>query len=381
MNKIVKISGFLILLLFSTCIDPYFPKIESKESRAYVVNGFITNQEGYQTVSISLTTQLDKPIFTPLVDCIIKITDDHQNVFSLSEFEPGSYRVWMNSSDLATGTLFKLSILTPAGTIIESFSEKMLDCPDVDSLYYLRKDLPTNSPSVTKKGIQFYIDVDGKNNDCQYFRWDIEETYEYHSLYPIEWFYDGIINRVSPPDYSRSVCWLTLKIKDIYTLSTKNLTQNTFKKHPLNFIDNQTPRLLFCYSLLVKQYALSESAYTFWEELRINSEESGGLYEKQPLPIVGNLINITNPDQKVLGMFSVSSVKEKRIFVRNVEGLENEYSPPCALQYLKFDFKDIEQREYPAYFVWVNNWPWLLQPSCVDCLILGGTNVKPTFWL
>jgi hypothetical protein len=380
MSKVSKILVFLVPILLTACIEPYFPQIESIESKTYVIGGFITNQEGYQNISISLTSQVDNPTFIPLADCIVKITDNHLNVFTLIEFETGNYRVWMNSGDLATGTTYKLSVLTPAGIEIESTTEIMPDCPDIDSIYFIRKDLPTISPSVTTKGIQFYLDVDGRNNDCRYFRWEIEETYEYHSLYPIEWYYDGEIRRVNPPDYSRSVCWQTLKINDIFTLSTTNLTQNVYKKQPLNFVSNQTPRLLFGYSLLVKQFGLTETAYTFWEQLRINSSKDGGLYEKQPLPIDGNLVNITNPNQKVLGLFSVSSVKSKRIIIRNVAGLESEYITPCALQYLRFAFKDIEPREFPGYFIWVDNWPWLLQPSCVDCLVLGGTNIKPDFW-
>jgi hypothetical protein len=256
----------------------------------------------------------------------------------------------------------------------------MNDCPNVDSIYYIREDLPTNSPSVFVKGIQFYIDLNATNTNTRFFRWDIEESYENHAVYPKEWYYDGSLKRIVPPDYSNFLCWTTRKVKDIFTITTQNLVQNAYKKHPLHFVDNQSSRLLYCYSLLVEQYSLSETAYNYWEQLRINSNETGGLYEKQPLPMIGNLINLTNPEQKVLGIFYSSSVKKKRIFIRNVEDLKIEYMPICTPELLLRGLSDIEPREYPAYLIWIDQEMRLLQKSCVDCREYGGTTTKPDYW-
>jgi hypothetical protein len=153
-----------------------------------------------------------------------------------------------------------------------------------------------------------------------------------------------------------------------------------YQKFPLNFVDNKSARLHYGYSLLVKQFALSESAYYYWEQLRINSNEQGGMYSKQPLAIKGNMTNITNPDHSVLGFFEATSVRSKRVFASNIENLEIEDSPICAPLFLRFGFRDIEEREYPADFIWVNGAVYTLQEPCVNCLIFGGSNSKPIFW-
>ncbi|HCT30192.1 MAG TPA: hypothetical protein DIW31_05550, partial [Bacteroidales bacterium] len=52
-------SSILIILVFlalSTCIEPFSPVIDSQSSSKIVVDGQITDREGYQFVSISTTS-------------------------------------------------------------------------------------------------------------------------------------------------------------------------------------------------------------------------------------------------------------------------------------------------------------------------------------
>jgi hypothetical protein len=367
-------------IVITSCIEPYFPTFSRSQTNKYVVIGQVLDIEGYQTVKISLTSQLENPTSIPLTDCSTKITDSRGKEYLLTEYEPGSYRVWMNSSDLTPGVEYKLNIVTPAGVNIVSEFDKMNECPNVDSVYYEREDLPTKSTSVFIQGIQFYIDLNATNTDTRYFRWDIEETYEIHAEYPKEWYYDGSLKRIVPPDYSNFVCWRTQKVKNVFTLSTQNLKVNSYKQHPLHFVDNTSSRLIYCYSLLIEQYSLSEQAYSYWEQLRINSNETGGLYEKQPLPMTGNLKNLTNPDEQILGMFYASSIKKRRIFVNHVDNLTIDYQSYCSPQILVNGLRDIEPREYPGYLIFINHAPLLLQEFCVDCRSYGGVTTKPDYW-
>ena len=210
------------------------------------------------------------------------------------------------------------------------------------------------------------------------------ETWETHAVdYPREWYYDGTVHHIYPPDYSRMVCWSTEKVKDIYTLSTENLDENRYEKYPLNFVSNLTSKLLYGYSLLVNQISLSEEAYAYWDQMRINSTEQGGLYEKQPLSITGNLHNAVDPDQEVLGYFSASSVRSKRnFFVQDVENLEILFGAIAPRAYLSTDFREISPSDYPAFLMGDEDtyYEILLSSDCVDCLIYGGTNIKPGFW-
>lgn len=363
--------------ILSSCIDPYFPSFDNRTKAKYVVYGQITDQEGYQTISISKTSTVSSPKYNPVSNCIVKIIDIQGNIFTLNEYDPGSYRVWMSKEQLSPDNSYQVQIQTETGIKIESEFDQMNDSPELDSVYYIREDIPTSNPEKPLQGIQFYIDVDGRNINSHYYKWEIEETWEHHAVYPKTLFWNRLtIIKYIPPDYSSFYCWTTQKVKNIFTFSTQNLTQNMFKKHKLHFVDNQTQRLTYCYSILVSQYAISESAYNFWEKLRLNSEEEGGLYNTQPLNAKGNLKSTTNPELEVLGFFCAASVKSKRIFVRNVENLERFYDKcePAELQ------KGDLNKSAILYLMQQDGEFVVLQPQCVICNLFSGTTVKPNFW-
>lgn len=377
-NRFLYIIALLALML-TTCIKPYEPFIESKDASKYVVSGQVVKGEDIQYVNVSATSPISKPEYIPVTGCQVTISDDKGNNFEAADQSDGNYTFHIPDSYLTTGTAFMVSVLTPAGINIASDFDTLNECPEVDSVYYTFNDVPTTDPEVFKKGLQFYIDLNAEYTSSHNFRWEAVETWEYHASYPIEWYYDGTVHHVYPPDYTRMICWRTEMVKNIFTLSTENLEQNEYKSFPLHFVDNfSTPRLVYGYSLLIKQFALSNAAYSFWEKLRINSTDQGGLYDKQPLAIRGNLRNVTNQDQDVLGFFGVSAMKSKRIFVSNIA---TEYVMDCAPIALR-GFYEITPRDYPAY-LYGDEYGYslaLLLPECVDCLVSKGTNVKPEFW-
>jgi hypothetical protein len=233
--------------------------------------------------------------------------------------------------------------------------------------------------------LQFYIDFHSDDTENRYFRWVADETWEHHAPFPMEYYYDGTTHRIRPPDYTYQVCWSTRPDEHIFTLSTLNLVSNSYKMFPLQYVDNTSNKLLVKYSVMISQYALSRAAFVFWEQLRINSDEQGGLYEKQPLPVEGNLHNLSNPDKKVVGFFGAGSVTQKRVFLNGITDMDITDGAYCSPEELGMGgFKNILPYEYPVYYTYLseNGERALrtLQITCVDCRALGGTIVKPDFW-
>jgi hypothetical protein len=379
----IAIISLLFVIMLSSCIIPFIPDIDSKDINKYVVSGQVKDNTENQTVSVSMASPIGDPQYIPVSGCYVRIYDDKGNEFIMQESETGIYNVRINKNMLTPGTSFKVNILTPDGTNIESDFDLMEECPEIDTVYYAEKEVLTNVPGQVTRGIQFYVDLNGGNIDSRFYRWEVIETWEYHMRFAREWFYDGSVHRIVPPDYSRNVCWSTEFVKNIYTISTENLVENKYRKLPLNFVDNHTSRLMYGYSLLINQFALSEAAYSYWDQLRINSGERGVLYENQPLSIICNLQNKTNTDQEVLGFFSASSVKSKRVFVGKVENMTFDYPVFCSPAKLGFfGFREIEPDEYPAFLDGNAMGPFgiVLSQYCVDCLTYGGINIKPDFW-
>ncbi|MBE0650630.1 MAG: DUF4249 domain-containing protein [Bacteroidales bacterium] len=378
-NKIILL---FILLAFSSCVKIYSPKIEGADLNKYVVSGQITLGEDTQTVNVSLTSSINKPTYIPLLGCTVHILDNKDNTFPLVDMGNGDYSTMIDPKYMVPGKAFKVVVIVPDGDSIVSDYDTLSVVPPVDSIYYLRKDIVSPVPYQSKVGIQFYLDFKGANSDSRYYKWNVYETWEYHAEYPLEYYYDGTVHHIFPPDYSKFTCWDTRKIPEVFTLSTENLSQNVYNNIPLQYVDNKTPKLANGYSMLVEQLALSKEAYDYWDQLRINSTQQGGLYEKQPIVIKGNLRDITHPDKEVLGFFGAASASFKRIFISQVPGLTLNYVIPCTTIVLKRGYIMIPPSAYPAALMASQNGPlpiWLSQ-ICVNCLLQGGTNVKPSFW-
>lgn len=373
---------FILIITLGACIRPFDPFITSDDENKYVVSGRITDQEGPQFVYISTTSPVEEPGYFPMSGCQVTIFDNQGNQFQMQEDGPGAYTVWMGQEHLLPGTAYQVVVNTPSGDVLSSDFDTMPACPEIDSVYYLLEDHPTSIPSAPERGLQFYLDLDAGNLNTFFYQWEVAETWEYHAAHAKEYYYDGDFHELSPPDSSTYFCWANHTVKNIFTLSTQNLAENAYQRYPLNFVNGHTARLGIRYSILLRQFALSEPAYHYWEQLRVNSNEQGGLYEKQPLAIRGNLHETTGSGKQVLGFFHASSVKTRRIFVESIEGLELDFTDFCTEDPLgHFGWSEYLPKEFPVYFYFPKSGGLLiLTKECVECEMMGGTTEKPDYW-
>ena len=380
MTKYKTILFITAIILITSCIEEYKPDLDNDDIGKYVVFGRVSNQEGYQTINISYSSDLEIIDKTPVRHCDVSITDDNGNSFELEEENDGEYRVWMWEEYLSPGTAYKVDILTSDGIRISSDYDTIPECADLDSVYYIREDIPTNNPDANIEGIQFYVDMSGTSEQSSYYWYEIEETWEYHTRYALTYIYDvgRILIGFDPPDSSMHVCWKTQLANGIFILSTENNSENKYAKLPLHYVKSTQEKLAYGYSLLVKQHALSESSYNYFYKLKNNIGDEEGLYNKQPEQIRGNLHNINNPNHEVLGYFSTTSFKSKRIFIEEVENLVLNYSDMCDESILLRGLRSVPRDLLPVYLRTPGG-PWQ-DDACVDCRVRDGVLEKPDFW-
>jgi len=383
MHRIRNLFYILItMLMITSCIKLYDPEILAEDEKKIVISGQVSAGDSIQKVNVSIGSPIEDPEFLPLDGCQVEISDDRGHIFIMQGIGNGDFVTSIDPVFLIPGVPFKVSVITPDGDQIESDLDTLPKGPVLDTVYYIREDHEGNTPGQFSTGIQFYVDLRATETDSRYYRWEAIETWEYHSPRANEWWYDGLIHHEVPPDSSLWVCWTTKRVPAIFTLPTDNLKENRYEMFPLHFVSNKTSRLSVGYSLFVRQSALSREAFTYWEQLRINSDPQGGLYEKQPLAIRGNMHNLTHPEKEVLGYFSAATVSEKRIFITPIPDLPLDYPIICDRVSLRFGLREILPRDYPAYLEgnetnWVPSW---LFSECVDCRLLGGVTIKPVFW-
>ncbi len=152
----------------------------------------------------------------------------------------------------------------------------------------------------------------------QYYKWEVTETWEYHAAHATEYYYDGTFHKIDPRIIPNNVCWITgLGEECIYSFPQRAFLSNILQTISLALLLTvRSSRLGILYSMMVRQLALSEKAYNYWEQLRINSNEQGGLYEKQPLAIKGNLLDVSHPDKRCTGIFLRRIGVDQKIFLQ-----------------------------------------------------------------
>ena len=383
-NKFLNILVFLLFFL-SSCITEYIADIKPDNLNKIVIYGLINNQEGYQSIEISYASSVKEPEFIPYSKCKATLITSNGIKISLTESEtsPGIYGAFISKDNLALGSSLKLIVETPDGNTIESTEEIIPTESKIDTIYYKKITYSFAENGNANTIIQFFTDFSSNSEDTKYYWWEEHETYEYHANYNIEWIYYRMqYTHISPPDSSLKYCWRTLIIPDLILFSTENLNQSVFKEFPLHIVD-QISKFQYGYSLEVRQNNLSPSAYHFLSQVKTNSANGGGLYMKQPMEIIGNLRNITHPDQTIMGNFGVCSASIERIFVEPFPEFPI-YEYTCSIISMSERDFQTQSNKYPLYIMdnGRHTAPTgeILSNQCVVCTSFGGTTDKPSFW-
>jgi len=107
---------------------------------------------------------------------------------------------------------------------------------------------------------------------------------------------------------------------------------------------------------------MTERVYTFWETVKTQAESGSSIFAPPPSPIPGNIFNINDNTEAVLGIFQVSAVRQQRFFLPRAEVPARPGGPPSG-----FGECGPGVEELPEY--------------CYDCrLIRGATTERPPYW-
>ncbi|MGA1978645.1 MAG: DUF4249 domain-containing protein [Bacteroidales bacterium] len=314
-NRITALL-FVLFCIASTdaCIDPY-PFHLDKYKSLLVVEGLITNENAPYEVTLSRTFQSTDSAVEKISDAIVYVTDQGGNRNDFNYSCDGKYISANTSFTGMAGSTYTLHIQTSDGNKYESEPCLMIPVTGINSLYFEKEEHINSITNQTLTGIEVYLDSEEGEGSESYYRWTYNETWEH--MLPIPRLFDYIsetqINAVNNVSY---FCWKSDKSNDILTGSTVPGQKNIIMGQPILFIaSGQSDRLNNEYILNVTQMSVSEKEFGFWNNLNKINETGGTIFDTQPYPIISNIFNINDPDEKVLGYFSVSSVSHITFFI------------------------------------------------------------------
>lgn len=394
---------FLLIIMLCTCIEPYEPKLRGYEN-LLVVEGLVTDENASYAVKLSSTMSNQDETPVKISGAEIYVTTGGGQRYLLREFKTGLYKTDSTIFRGQPGEIYTLHIISN-GREYQSDPYIMEPVPDIDSIYFEKQQVLVNNATETVDGIMIYLDSEEGQNE--YYRWDFEETWKFRVPNPKKYIYINDSN-IIPVARINDYCWKSKKSDEVMVQSVLQNQGNRIKSVPVNFIaSDKSDRLLIQYSIVVKQYSISKKEFDFWSNMKKVNESGGDIFETQPFPVISNIHNINDPEEKVLGYFQVSAMREcrKNILFREIvrlglpiyhypcERIEmspddyprpNPFVPPITWNeiydmYCKnSDYSFVE----PLYAPGTSQLVMLIftRPECADCAIEGKIR-KPAFWI
>jgi Domain of unknown function (DUF4249) len=381
MHKVLNIIVLIFVCAVSlvNCKKPYNPPAINFDNKFLVIDGSLVNSPDSPTViTLSRTVKLtdSTQAFYPETGATVSIEDSSGGTFALSETPNGMYKslpLVLNASNK-----YRLKITTSVGEQYASDFVQMQQTPPIDSVTWMQQG-----------DVMVYVNTHDPSGNTKYYQWDFTETWQNTAPLVSELgVQNGLIYYVSDrPLDQRYNCWSSDHSTDILIGSSIALSSDVISMAPIAVVPDNSVKIGVRYSILVKQYAITEQAYQYLSILKKNTENLGSIFDAQPTQLTGNFHSLKNPEEMVVGYFTASSVQQKRIFISNGQVSWNYVynGRSCdlltiqqnATNFLIYNYPDTA---YSAYYFSGTTGLTLARVSCIDCTVQGGTNVKPAYW-
>ena len=286
-------TALLIVLLIAACKKPFNPTGALGNTGKYLVIDGVVNAGSDSTfIKLSRTMNFDTARTPPPeTKAQVTVESDGNTTYPLTEATPGTY----SAAGLNLDITHKYRVRIKTSNNEEYLSDYVVvkNAPPVDSVGF--KD--------QNGGVQIYVNTHDGSNATRYYRWEYNEDWQFHSYYHA----DGAVDTYH--------CFAKDVSSAILTATSAKLTADVIYQAPIATIPLTSEKVEVKYSILVRQYALTSDAYSFWDNLQKNNAGLGTIFDPQPSLNQTNYHCITNPAQTVIGYLSVGSYSTKRIFI------------------------------------------------------------------
>jgi hypothetical protein len=376
--RCIRFFGLLMLVQITGCKQVYIPPSVPLNSSYLVVDGMLFNGNDSSVIRLSRSRSLADT--TPRVyELNAQVSVVNVAGVEYPFTEEGNGRYLINQLNLDNRQKYQLKIITMDGNEYRSDSVVVLTTPPIDSVTWMKD----------AAGVHTNLYTGDPQNNTNYYRWEYDETWEYHSAF--ESFLDYVNGQAvfRTPNYQIYACYKYSNSTDINVASSSNLSQDLVNKQPIAIVPYGSEKISVEYSLLVKQYALTKDAFLFWQNLKTNSQNLGSLFDLQPYTQLGNIHCVNNPVIPVIGYVSFCTLQQTRIFIsqENVSpwGYISYYGDSTCILLSNPNLSDIFPSPNPPYantLIATNVFGAYLYTAieCADCRLHGGTTNKPSFW-
>lgn len=280
------LSLFATLILLTSCEDAIDIKTETGPTEL-VVDGWITNQPGPQTVKLTLSgAYFDNSPAKPALGAEVTVTDDLGTIYTFTDEKGKGMYQWMPKSDsVALGRVgCEYALQIKYGGEEYTATNEIKRVPKIDSLTYEQESFPINPPKGPKDG---YL--------TQFYARDFTGVGDTYWIKPLK---NGKLYGTDPGDISLAFD---------ASFGAGSPSDGLVFIQPLRQSINVNKLFSAGDSVGVELHSIALESYYFLFQVR-QETTNGGIFAVPPANIPTNISNKNPNGKKALGFFGASAV-------------------------------------------------------------------------
>jgi hypothetical protein len=298
-------------LLAGACVQPLaLPEIGS--NGYFFVDGLLT-QERVVVRMYGSADSLQAPLM-PITDAAVTIFSDQGELMQLELQLDGSYQSGTNTWQGELNERYWLRIDRRDGRVYESDRQQLKIAGLIDRTEVLFRPNYFRDAETTPHAMEVRITATKPINQ-PLLRWRWTGTYQvltYPERIPIRVNMFGQVIQEPPPCAVSSTCtccqcWVTEQnSQPLLARPTSGPGESETKVIALLPVDAH--RFSERYRLEIEQLSLDVNSYRFWQQVEAQMQAQTNLFQPAVLRLQGNIRNVADPSEVVLGLFTVSGV-------------------------------------------------------------------------
>ncbi len=335
------LSVYLITLLVAGCIDPVEPEFEYKEGLVFI-EGFASTAPGASFVSIkqsAIEFGIYRNVLINGADVVFKEVNSGITVSLLEQDE-----IYVPPYDfvVTVGSTWELIIKLSNGTVYKSEPESVLNPVEIQSInaVYEPNLFFRESSGKFVPGHSVNITFQDPPEEENYYYWSFRS---FENIDICEKCSEGIFRNggcetapsgTMPFNYynyrCETDCWQIRFPENISIYDDKFTNGNTIASLPVAQIPLYSKENVV---VEIQQFNLTPAAYQYYKVLKDIINNSGGFNAPPPAALVGNMINLNDADDFILGRFSAATTATASIFIDRSSINEEPILPPELSRY------------------------------------------------
>ena len=336
MNKKITLLTIAIGLWVCSCVEPFNLNIGSN-LRILTVDATLTDSSDEQVITLTESVNSNGSAYSfPLLKATVEVVVNGTEKITLNEKGLGVYAL-PSSFKLKPKTTYKLLFSKADGTKYESSEDQVTTVPEIIGVHdeFIVKGIEKGN-NFFDPANYIYLDTQDPANDKNNYLWSWK-LFERQSVCAT--CYDGRYFLTPAPERCRvergfsgqifdyfcpGDCWEIIKNQDLNVFSDIYSNGNPIT----NRLIAKIPYYNIKGSLIeIKQQSISPDAYRYFKLLADQVQNNGSLVDTPPAALIGNVKNISNPEEAIAGFFMVTSVRTVRYWIDRKSALDKNINP------------------------------------------------------